>query len=211
METTIDEKIAALIAEETELGATIRQLEIEQREADSKLDALLAKAVRSGKASDKTAATAAEEALTKLAAELRRQRAALVACQSDLTAALAEQSKAQRQQVKADLLAAHAAYEALVLRLDEDVADLDVWAKLNEVATQGNRLYFSRALKPGQGMPIKLFSEPKEQRARILGALATRIDAAIGPAREAVKQMTAADAFETHRIKMLIVNDFGLS
>lgn len=192
----IDERIATLQAEQSTLQAAILALETEQRAINGRLDALLAQAERAGGESDVIAAREAESAVTTLGQELRRKRAALAACESDLAAATAERAAGERAKVKGDLIAMFTVYEDLATALDQDIGNTDLWVRLAKTVDDANHLYMTRLYKAGADMPVRLLIRPLDVRRKIFDALGARLDRAMGLMAETPSEVTPSVALE---------------
>lgn len=193
---TIDERIAALQEEQRTLQTAIKAIETEQAAIDSRLDALLAAAERGGGDDDIVAAREVESVVATLGAELRRKRAALVACERDLSAAKDERAAAQRAKVKGDLIALYDLYAEMVNKLEADIGNADLWVRLSKLVDEANALYLARIYKGGEGMPVRLLTRPLDVRRRVFEALGERLDWAMGLRGERPKELTPAGIFE---------------
>lgn len=196
----IQNAIATLTAEQADLQSAVADLQAQHTELNSQLDILLADAERNSKPTAQKAATEAESALQGLDTQLRRKRAALAACERDLSQAQADLIDAQRAAVLDELVTIHNEYEQAAFALDNDIADLNAWQRLAELAAQGNRLY----TQVGKGSRSGIFVPPHDVRGKLLAALGSQIDWACGRRGESPKDLTPVIAFDVDRIRVAI-------
>jgi len=193
---TIQATISKLTAEHATLQRAVDELLSQHSDLDARLDALLADAERTGTPAATKAATEAETALHGLDAQLRRKRAALDACERDLSEAESSMATAKRGAVLDELQSIHREYEQCAFALDANIGDLDAWQRLAELVNAGNRLY-TQVQRPGE--LGRLFVRPGEVRGKLLAALGARIDAACGLSRGGSGVLTPAAALEVER------------
>ncbi|MCB0095200.1 MAG: hypothetical protein KDE46_05730 [Caldilineaceae bacterium] len=173
----LQQRITELTTERQTLQDAIDALQAQHGEIDGRLDALLADAERSGTKAAKTAAAEGETALTALDQQLRRKRAALTACEADISQAQREIAAAKRAAVVDELLAAHAEYSRLARLLDENIGDVDTWGDLDVLAGRGNALYRQARGDVSTGAVFRSWADVG---APLLQSLSARIDAAVG-------------------------------
>lgn len=190
---TIQTKIDALRAELATLTAAVESLQAQRADTDAQLDALFADAERSATPAAKKAAADAERAHGEIDAQLRRKRAAVVATERDIATSLAELEQAQRAAVVGELLTVHAAYAEAAYDLDENLANVEAWGRLHQLAKEGNALW--RRIRQHGGRP-QLFTMPSQVRDRLLASLGAKIDAACDLRRGGDDTLLPSDQLE---------------
>lgn len=193
---TTTNTIDQLRSELATLVAAVDSLQAQRSDLDTGLDALLADAERNATPAAKRAAADAEKSLSEIDSQLRRKRAAVVATERDIATNLAELEKAMRASMIGDLMIVHYAYEQAAFALDENLADIDAWGRLHELAKEGNALWRRVREHGGRG---QVFVMPHQVRDQLLASLGARIDGVCDLRRGGDDSLVPSAVFEVEK------------
>jgi len=134
-------KLDALQAEFSTLSKAVEALQAQSAVMDGTLDALYAKAERTGAPAAQQEAAAAEQAKQALDLQIRRKQAALASCAADLETARQALAVATKLAQVDTLESLYTEMVLLAGELDADAFNAGHWRQLNDLTKQAQHIY----------------------------------------------------------------------
>lgn len=191
-------RVDALREEQTTLQRAVSDLQGRYDTVDRSLDDLYAAEERQPSPAATQAVAKAESEKESIAGQQRRKKAALAAVETDLAAANAALQLAQRAQTLDQVQAIYQECIDLASKLDKNIDQPSLWAKLAELSATGNQLWLVNLAQRQGGHVRGIFEDPRQLVGEVFSARMSAATHAMGVRNGAYKgePPTVADALQ---------------